>query len=94
VLIDTPAVLPVGDTAAMAASVDALVFVVNAGVTKRPALQQARAQLALMPCRKLGFIEVAERSRHTYSGYYSPTDGAARRPSSRPPAKPIEPVHS
>ena len=72
VVVDAPAMLPVGDTAAVAPWVDAMVFVVNPAIVRRPTLHQARGQLAHLPCRKLGLIEVAEqKGRGYYGGYYS-----------------------
>lgn len=79
VLIDTPAMLPVGDAAAVAPWVDAMVYVVNATKVRRPALRQARMQLAHLPCRKLGLIEVAEtKGQGYYGGYYSHTPEGGR----------------
>jgi Mrp family chromosome partitioning ATPase/capsular polysaccharide biosynthesis protein len=72
VLVDAPAMLPVGDAAAVAPWVDAMVYVVNQTIVRRPALHQARAQLAHLPCRKLGLIAVIEQRGHGYySGYYA-----------------------
>jgi len=79
VLIDAPAMLPVGDVAAVAPWVDAMVYVVNATKVRRPALRQARKQLAHLPCRKLGLIEVADiRGQGYYGGYYSHTPEGGR----------------
>lgn len=79
VLIDAPAMLPVGDAAAVAPWVDALVYVVNATKVRRPALRQARMQLAHLPCRKLGLIEVADaKGQGYYGGYYSHTPEGGR----------------
>lgn len=79
VLIDAPAMLPVGDAAAMAPWVDAMVYVVNATKVRRPSLRQARMQLAHLPCRKLGLIEVADaKVQGYYGGYYSHTPEGGR----------------
>ena len=76
VLIDAPAMLPVGDTAAVARVVDGLVYVVNPVRVRRPALQQARSQLRHLPCSLLGIIEVADRKGvGQYAGYYARDDG-------------------
>jgi Mrp family chromosome partitioning ATPase/capsular polysaccharide biosynthesis protein len=71
VLIDAPAMLPVGDTAALAGWVDALVYVVNLQKVRRPALAQSRIQLARLLCRKLGVIEVVDIKAGGYYGYRS-----------------------
>ena len=77
VLVDAPALLPVGDVAALARRVDALVYLVNPSKVRRPALQQARMQLDQLPCRKLGLIEMTQsKGRAKYSGYYSTTSGS------------------
>ena len=51
VLVDTPALLSVGDTAAMAAHVDGLVFVVNTAQVRRPMLERVArpARQAALP---------------------------------------------
>jgi Mrp family chromosome partitioning ATPase len=75
ILIDAPAMLPVGDTAAVARTVDGLVYVVNPDRVRRPVLQQARSQLGHLPCALLGIIEIAARKgQGQYSGYYSHSD--------------------
>lgn len=84
VLIDAPAMLPVGDTAALARIVDGLVYVVNPARVRRPVLQQARSQLRHLPCSLLGVIEVAERKgQGQYSGYYSHADEGGTAPRRR-----------
>jgi polysaccharide biosynthesis transport protein len=71
VLIDTPAMLSVGDTAPMAAKADALVFVVNTTLVRRPLLERAHAQLAKLPCRKLGLVIISNKRAHgPYYGYH------------------------
>lgn len=71
VLIDTPAMLSVGDTAPMAAKADALVFVVNTTLVRRPLLERAHAQLAKLPCRKLGLVVISNKRAHgPYYGYH------------------------
>lgn len=83
ILVDAPAMLPVGDTAAAARAVDGLVYVVNLDRVRRPVLQQARSQLGHLPCALLGIIEIADRKgQGQYSGYYSHSDdsGASLRP--------------
>jgi Mrp family chromosome partitioning ATPase/capsular polysaccharide biosynthesis protein len=56
VLVDTPAMLPVGDTSAIAARVGGLVFLVDMRVVKRPQLQAAAEQLMRLPTNLLGTI--------------------------------------
>ncbi|MGO8684679.1 MAG: Wzz/FepE/Etk N-terminal domain-containing protein [Thermoleophilia bacterium] len=70
VLVDAPAMLAVGDLAAIAAKVDALVYVVNPTQLKRPILHQAHSQLAKLPCRKLGLVVISRKRQHSYYGYY------------------------
>ncbi len=75
VIVDAPAMLPVGDTAALAPHVDALAYVANPDMLRRPSLEQARVQLGHLPCRILGVVIVANKRGHGYYGYYS-ADGA------------------
>jgi len=71
VLIDTPALLSVGDTAAMAARADGLVFVVNTTQVRRPMLERSHAQLVKLPCRKLGLVLISSKRAHgPYYGYH------------------------
>lgn len=71
VIVDAPAMLPVGDVLAIAPKVDALVFLVNLARLRRPMLDRAASQLAQIPCRKLGVVLVAADSRQGYYGYES-----------------------
>ena len=84
VLVDSPALLAVGDSAAIAARVGALLFVVDSAQVKRPMLERAHAQLAKLPCRKLGLTVItAERSAGVYYGYHyhrAPAATAKRSP--------------
>ena len=68
VLVDSPAMLAVGDTAALANKVDGLLFLVDMHVVKRSVLREAVDKLAQMPCRKLGVV--VTRQPHG-AGYYS-----------------------
>ena len=56
VIVDSPAMLPVGDASAIASSVDGLVFLVDMHLVKRPQLGQAADQLRRLPCRLLGTV--------------------------------------
>src|SRR5665648_337699 len=69
VLVDSPAMLAVGDTAALASLVDGLVFLVDMHTAKRPILEQAADQLVRLPCRSLGIVLRVEGAKR--GGYYS-----------------------
>ena len=56
VIVDSPAMLAVGDAVALASSVDGLVFVVDMHIVRRPMLVQAANQLGRLPCRSLGIL--------------------------------------
>lgn len=84
VLVDSPAMLAVGDTAALASLVDGLVFLVDMQRAKRPMLEQAADQLVRLPCRSLGIVlrvEGAKRGGYYYSSYryYEYADGSGKR---------------
>jgi polysaccharide biosynthesis transport protein len=70
VLIDSPAFLPVGDTAALAAVADGILYLVNMQVTKKPVLDEARDFLASLPPKTLGIVTVMDsgtgRERYHY----------------------------
>lgn len=68
VIVDSPALLEVGDATAMAAQVDALVMVVDLDKVTRPLLLEARESLAPLPCRKLGSVVIS--SKHGRRGDY------------------------
>jgi non-specific protein-tyrosine kinase len=69
VLVDSPAMLAVGDTAALADKVDGLLFLVEPDVVRRQQLIQAREQLDKLPCTLLGLI-IARRKAS--GAYYAP----------------------
>jgi len=71
-LIDSPAMLAVGDTSAIAAKVDGLVFLVDMQAVKRPQLQTAADQLHRLPVRKLGCVVRMEGIKGGRYFYYSP----------------------
>jgi len=84
ILVDTPAMLAVGDTAALASLADGLVFLVDMHVAKRPMLQQAADQLVRLPCRSLGIVlrvDGAKSGGYYYSSYryYEYSDGSGKR---------------
>jgi len=70
VIVDSPALLAVGDTAAIARCVDGMVFLVDLTRAKRPLLQEAANQISQMPCRKLGLVVIDKAlRRHGYDHY-------------------------
>ena len=69
VIVDTPALLAVGDAAAIAGAVDGLVFVVDPSRVKRPALQAAAEQLHHLPARLLGAVILQHHSHGTSYSY-------------------------
>jgi len=72
VIVDAPALLAVGDTAAMARCIDGLIFLVDLTRAKRPLLVEAMRQIAQMPCRKLGLVLLSQTSgRRRERDYYS-----------------------
>lgn len=85
VLVDTPAMLPVGDTSAIAPKVDGLVFLADMHVVKRPQLAMAAEQLARLPVRILGtVVRIAHGGGHYYRssyryGYYQSDNGKGLR---------------
>ncbi|MEZ5124672.1 MAG: hypothetical protein R2826_00290 [Thermoleophilia bacterium] len=80
VLVDTPAMLAVGDSQAVAAAVDGLIFLVDPQLVRRPQLREAAERLQHTPPRRLGFIlRVASESTGSYYGYYSEDSDAAAR---------------
>ena len=84
VLVDSPAMLAVGDTVALASLVDGLVFLVDMHKANRPMLEQAADQLVRLPCRSLGVVLRVEGATggHYYSSsyrYYEYADGGGKR---------------
>ena len=63
--------LAVGDTAALAPWVDALLYVADPTKLRRPQLERARHQLSQLPCRKLGLVFITANHRHGYYSYSS-----------------------
>lgn len=81
VLVDSPAVLAVGDTSAIAARVDGLVFLVDLHEIKKPQLLTAGDQLARLPVKILGVVVRLYGSRggrYYYSPSYSYSDDSSR----------------
>jgi Mrp family chromosome partitioning ATPase/capsular polysaccharide biosynthesis protein len=74
VLIDTPALLAVGDAASLAKVVGGLLMVVDIHTIRRPTLHEVRYVLEPLPCRKLGVVVVREhvrRGEYYRYGYYA-----------------------
>ncbi len=70
VLVDTPAMLPVGDTSAIAPKVDGLIFLVDMHVIKKPQLVTAAEQLARLPVRMLGAVVRVDGAGGRYAASY------------------------
>ena len=70
VIVDSPAVLAVGDTADIARSVDGLILLVALRRARRPVLQEAGRQVGQMPCRKLGLVVVRDSTSPAYEHRY------------------------
>jgi Mrp family chromosome partitioning ATPase len=87
VLVDAPALLAVGDAAAIARIVDGLVFLVDLTRARRPLLEEAALQIAPMPCRKLGLVAIAaaptRRYESSHYSYYSHDNEATKGKSHR-----------
>ena len=64
IIVDSPPLLEVGDTAAMAAKADGVLFMVNMAKVRWPMLERSHAQLMRFPSRKLGLVVIASKSVH------------------------------
>jgi succinoglycan biosynthesis transport protein ExoP len=71
VIVDSPAALAVGDTAAIARSVDGLVLLADLTRAKRPLLEEAARQIRQMPCRKVGLVVVSDVRSERYAHHYA-----------------------
>ena len=60
IFVDSPAFLPVGDAAALAAIADAILLLVNVKMTNKPTLEESRDFLLKLPPHKLGVVTVME----------------------------------
>ena len=72
VLVDTPAMLAVGDTSAIASRVDGLVYLVDMQVIKKPQLLTAADQLRRLPVKMLGTVVRMQSKSGSRYYYYSP----------------------
>jgi Mrp family chromosome partitioning ATPase/capsular polysaccharide biosynthesis protein len=73
VLVDSPAMLAVGDVAALSGAIDGVVMLVDFEAVRRPTLHEAADLLDPLPCRKLGVIatrEQVKRSEYYRYSYY------------------------
>jgi polysaccharide biosynthesis transport protein len=71
IVLDTPPVLTVADTAALAPLVDGVLLVVGAGTTNRHAVEQALQQLELVGAQVVGAVLNDSRGElQRYGGYY------------------------
>ena len=68
VLVDSPAMLAVGDTVALCSKVDGFVFLVELNVARRPQLERAAEQFSRLPSRLLGVV--VARGKEKAGGYY------------------------
>jgi polysaccharide biosynthesis transport protein len=72
VLVDSPAMLAVGDTVALCSRVDGFLFLVRLDAVHRPQLERAAEQFSRMPCRLLGLVVArgkVDSSAYYYYGY-------------------------
>jgi len=72
VIVDTPALLAVGDTSAIAAKVDGLLYLVDFDKSKKPQLFTAAEQILRLPTRVLGCVLRVHHARSSRYYYYSP----------------------
>ncbi len=74
VLVDSPALLAVGDTAALASEVDGLLFLVDMEKARRPVIQAAADQLYRLPCAMMGIVvrsaAGSSRDKYYYTSHY------------------------
>jgi non-specific protein-tyrosine kinase len=96
VLVDSPAMLAVGDTAALATEVDGLIFLVDMEKARRQVLRAAADQLYRLPCAMMGVAVRlsggSSRQGYYYSHYrYSEDAGSsgARRANTEKTAQPL-----
>jgi Mrp family chromosome partitioning ATPase len=70
VIVDAPPLLEVGDAAAMAAQVDALVVVVDVKKARQESLLETQHLLTPLPSKKLGVILLRTKPESRYGYYY------------------------
>lgn len=64
VIVDSPPLLEVGDTTAMALRADGLILVTNMNRVRWSMLEQTHTRLVQMPCRMLGLVVVEAKRPH------------------------------
>jgi Mrp family chromosome partitioning ATPase len=69
VLLDTPALLPVGDAIALGSMVDGIVMVIRQAYCKEDDLRETYKQLADLNTRLIGIV--VNDVKHTRSHYYN-----------------------
>lgn len=92
VIVDSPAMLAVGDAAALASHVDGLVFLVDMHVVRRPMLLRAAEQLRRLPCRSLGILmrtQGAEGVGYSYVYSHDEASGNGDKPRQAGQRRPI-----
>jgi len=68
VLVDSPAMLAVGDAVALCSRVSGFLFLVQLKATRRPQLERAAEQISRLPSRLVGIV--VERGKEDSGGYY------------------------
>ena len=89
VLVDTPAMLPVGDFLAIASTLDGYLFLVDPRVVKRPQLREASELLQPVQSKSMGLIVLraaksSKRYYYYYRSYHKDSD-------TEPPTGPVGP---
>jgi tyrosine-protein kinase len=88
VIVDSPAMLAVGDTAALASEVDGMIFLVDMEKARRPVMRAAADQLFRLPCAMMGIVvRLPAGSHHDsyyYYSHYRYADGVPRSATSSP----------
>ena len=86
VLIDAAPLLPVGDSIALSAHVDALLLVARPKMLNMSAVESTRRILEASPAAKLGLIVIGSETADTYSQYRRYEGEARRREGEMPPS--------
>lgn len=71
VLVDSPAIMAVGDAGALATTVDGMLLLVNLQSIRKPLLAEVRDVIEPMPCRKVGIVVVREKPQSAESYRYA-----------------------
>ena len=78
VIIDSPPLLDVSDTAAMSDSADGVLFVANMAKLRWPMLERAHDQLTKLPSRRLGLVVIVDKHGEKPSYGYQAAPSPAR----------------